>query len=475
MNFLNLLATEITTYGGGFGSVNLNWLTKVIKFIIETPYYSVAVGIIFFTIALKLITLPFDIFSRASMKKNSLTMERMRPELEKMQKQYANNKELYNKKMMALYKKEGYSTCSSCLPTLLSLVFFFVVISGFNTYSRYANKETFNKMAVAYTQSIDEMDSSYVTKVEEEGKTKYYLNTQDGSKFSVYLQNNYTFIQKSGEEYLVTDVKSLYDLLTGSQRYSDNVLLTANSFTEDGTAFNEELFKTEVSEGIFQELTQEEINKKITTVVVLDYLTTDFLDTEVYPVAREASAKTFRKSVDKFMITGTKNIWVADVSYKHPVSWSDFKEAMGNDKSVTADAYNELTAHLSKEKSQPNGFFVLVILSIAVMILSQIVMNKTQKSQMELQTVDGANGQAAQTQKMMMWMMPVMFGIFAFIYTASFSIYMIVSSLLSTLSTVLINYFVELKFKKDMQKLEEERLRKRYGRGISEKKNKEKK
>ncbi len=204
-------------------------------------------------------------------------------------------------------------------------------------------------------------------------------------------------------------------------------------------------------------------------------MTTDFLDTEVYPVAREASAKTFRKSVDKFMITGTKNIWVADVSYKHPVSWSDFKEAMGNDKSVTADAYNELTAHLSKEKSQPNGFFVLVILSIAVMILSQIVMNKTQKSQMELQTVDGANGQAAQTQKMMMWMMPVMFGIFAFIYTASFSIYMIVSSLLSTLSTVLINYFVELKFKKDMQKLEEERLRKRYGRGISEKKNKEKK
>ena len=38
-----------------------------------------------------------------------IIMEEMRPELEKLQKQYANNKELYSQKMMALYKKEGYS------------------------------------------------------------------------------------------------------------------------------------------------------------------------------------------------------------------------------------------------------------------------------------------------------------------------------------------------------------------------------
>ena len=127
-------------------------------------------------------------------------------------------------------------------------------------------------------------------------------------------------------------------------------------------------------------------------------------------------------------------------------------------------AFEEITANLSKEKKEANGYYILVVLSIATMLLSQIVMQKTQKSQMELQTVDGADGQAAQTQKMMTWMMPVMFGFFAFIYTAAFSIYMIISSLFSTLSTVLINLLVEKKFQRDMDRLEKERLSRKYSR-----------
>ena len=95
---------------------------------------------------------------------------------------------------------------------------------------------------------------------------------------------------------------------------------------------------------------------------------------------------------------------------------------------------------------------ILVVLSIGVMVLSQIVMNKTQKAQLDLQSV---NGQAQQTSKMMTWMMPIMFGIFAFIYTASFSLYMVVSSLLSTGTTLLINKIVEKRFNK---KAEEEAL-----------------
>ena len=67
---------------------------------------------------------------------------------------------------------------------------------------------------------------------------------------------------------------------------------------------------------------------------------------------------------------------------------------------------------------------------------------------MQLSSVDG---QGAQTQKMMMWMMPIMFGVFAFIYNASFSIYMIISSGLSTVSTVIINKIVEKKFKKQAE------------------------
>ena len=77
------------------------------------------------------------------MRKNSLKMEEMRPELEKLQKQYANDKQLYNQKMMALYKKNGYSMMGSCLPTIITLVIFIVAINGFTAYSQYQNRVYF--------------------------------------------------------------------------------------------------------------------------------------------------------------------------------------------------------------------------------------------------------------------------------------------------------------------------------------------
>ena len=101
---------------------------------------SIAVAIVLFTVLLKLVTLPFDYFSKASMRKNSLKMEEMRPELEKLQKQYANDKALYNQKMMALYKKNGYSMFGSCLPTILTLVIFIFALNGFTDYSQYQNR-----------------------------------------------------------------------------------------------------------------------------------------------------------------------------------------------------------------------------------------------------------------------------------------------------------------------------------------------
>ena len=118
---------------------------------------------------------------------------------------------------------------------------------------------------------------------------------------------------------------------------------------------------------------------------------------------------------------------------------------------------------LDEVKSQPNGYLILVIISILTMLGSQFIMTKSQKAQMELQSVDGMNGQAAQTSKMMMWMMPIMFGIFAFMYTASFSIYLIVSTVVSTLATLVINFFVEKGFEKRAKKEAEEAYEKRYG------------
>ena len=69
MNILNLLASEVTIYTQ-LGNVEISGVTALVKNIIE--YFSfggyVAVGILLFSLLLKGIPLPLDIYSRASIK-----------------------------------------------------------------------------------------------------------------------------------------------------------------------------------------------------------------------------------------------------------------------------------------------------------------------------------------------------------------------------------------------------------------------
>ena len=105
--------------------IGLDWLGQFARVIIEGVGI-IGLGIIVFTIFLKAITLPFDIYQRVKMRKQTLIMREMQPELEKLQKQYANDKTTYNQKMMELYKKSGYSMFGACLPMIISLVILIV-------------------------------------------------------------------------------------------------------------------------------------------------------------------------------------------------------------------------------------------------------------------------------------------------------------------------------------------------------------
>lgn len=126
----NLLSVFVNVFDKFGDPAALGWIGRIIKALIE-GCSSIGVGIILFTLILKAVTLPFDIYSRISTKKNALKMEKMRPELEKLQRQYANNQALYNQKVQAIYKKQGYGMLSTCLPTLVTLVIFIIVINQF--------------------------------------------------------------------------------------------------------------------------------------------------------------------------------------------------------------------------------------------------------------------------------------------------------------------------------------------------------
>ena len=55
---------------------------------------------------------------------------------------------------MEMYKENGISMFSSCLPMILSMVIFIVAINAFNAYAQYSAIENYNTMVGAYNAGI---------------------------------------------------------------------------------------------------------------------------------------------------------------------------------------------------------------------------------------------------------------------------------------------------------------------------------
>lgn len=127
------------------------WLGAILNFI-NGLIGNAGWTMVIFTILLKLVTLPLDFVSRYKMKKNSIIMADMKEQLEKLERQCKGDKQLYNQRMFALLRKEGYSAGGACLPTLVTLVLFFFVFSGLNQYATYRNAHTFNELVIEYKQ-----------------------------------------------------------------------------------------------------------------------------------------------------------------------------------------------------------------------------------------------------------------------------------------------------------------------------------
>ncbi len=425
MDIINF--TKPTIMGASlFGDLSIPFAKFILWLITITS--SVAAGVILFTLFLKLITLPFDFMSRFSMRKNSIKMEQMRPELEKLQQQYANDKNLYNQKMMALYKKNGYSMFGACLPTIITLLIFIIAIGGFTSYSNYQNKQYFYDMSVAYNNVLYaglEIDGEYVY-IDEDGA----ITVNDAKILAAETFDGTNLIVNKTETGFTLETVGGYIKYTLSNGARTFAVTDLNNVIN--AEYNNELKNADGD-------TWEQANLKNHELTAEDFLSS---------IGSLKSAETFRSNGAGFL--WIKNIWVTDSPTKHPVEteWKTFQNTYGyngqdvND--IGADGYGKLIAALTDEQSAPNGYFILVALTVLSSLLSQFVIGRSQKAQMELQTVDG---QGAQTQKIMMWMMPIMMAIFAFIYTAAFSIYIVLSSIFSLLTTLLINFIADRKYK----------------------------
>ena len=427
MKILNLLNSQaMIDFFGKTYDISLDWIGNLIKLLINGVGI-VGVGIILFSLILKAIVLPFDIYQRINMRKQNIKMKENQKKMEKWQKQYANDKEAYNRKLMEMYKENGISVMSSCLPMSLSMVIFITAIGGFNAYSQYSNVENYNIMVNAYNEKVAQVMTDW--------------------------EENYSIpVTKNKQQYTI----EIADIMNSS---NEELKAVVNGATE-GEGVNLEQAQQNAVSLYVTELAQQAVLEAYNTKVIEN---TSFL--------------------------WIKNIWVTDAAWNHPVlDYTDFYTQIGKEKFVVDGnlkalekldedvykkgavethennpydeyGYNKITGKLGEQKSQANGYFILILLSIGTILLQQFISMRAQKEQQKYSTVDG---QGAQQQKTMLVVMTGMFAIFSFMYSSAFSIYMIMSNVLSLISMLVINKLVDYIADKREAKAIQEQYNKRF-------------
>ncbi len=415
--------------------------------------------IVVFTVLLKLILSPLDFYQRYKMNKNQKITERLKPTMEKLQKQYAGDKQAFSQKQMELNRKEGYSYFSSCLPMIVTIVIFITLWISMQTIAEYM---TFKEYATMYDEY------SYV-QMQIEGKERPDKAEEEKEEDYDYYARNEQYKIKLNE--IVAPYKA------EKEKYEAQIKPFDDKIKEiDKQLADKELSKEEKNKLKAEKKALEDERKPI--AADLKAATTAFDDANnismrigqdviyqmYYYGIDDGFADKLKENADyakilpdDFKVTrnGKKtdkvqasflwiqNIWAPDVPWgdKAILDYDSFKT--GIDDYYYADtngikdgstlsamrskvAYNEVMGKLLSDKthSRTNGYLILPILVVTLSLGSQLLSSMQQKRAGQVNNKGGV----ATSMKVMMVIMPIMMAVFALQYASIFALYMVVNS-----------------------------------------------
>lgn len=190
--------------------------------------------VVVFSIMLRLLILPLDIWQKLIMRKQKAKMDAIRPQLEKLQKQYANRPDILRQKQYEL-QKGSMNIFTSCLPMIFTLVIFGLVFQGFREY------------IVNYNQTIvsnlyNDVYLQFFKDNAEAISQKCNIQFMNGNDFIEGFVPSYDYIRQAGlieklNETLVTGYKPESWLWVKNVFMSDtwaNVIPSFSNFTSTG-------------------------------------------------------------------------------------------------------------------------------------------------------------------------------------------------------------------------------------------------
>ncbi|MDR0409321.1 MAG: membrane protein insertase YidC, partial [Spirochaetaceae bacterium] len=129
--YTDLRLEQAANAGGFWGILNplellLKWLLNLFYHLI--PNYGVAIILVILLVKIAL----FPLTKKGS--EATLRMQTMAPKIKEIQAKYKDNPQKMNTELAGLYKKEGYSPLSGCLPMLIQLPIFLAMYNLFSNH-----------------------------------------------------------------------------------------------------------------------------------------------------------------------------------------------------------------------------------------------------------------------------------------------------------------------------------------------------
>ena len=131
------------------------WEKIIVAF--ENAFGSFALSIIVLTVIIKLVMSPIDFFNRRTNKKMATMQQKVKGQVEALNKKYANDKKTLNQKLGELYQREKINPMGSCFTMLINLgltfAIFITLLNGMNAMASYKITTEFETLQQEYVAS----------------------------------------------------------------------------------------------------------------------------------------------------------------------------------------------------------------------------------------------------------------------------------------------------------------------------------
>ena len=390
-------------------------------------------AVILLAVIVRLLFSLVDIINKRLTAKNSAIQTKMNPELEAVKKKYSNDPKMLQQKQSEIYKKYQFNMMGSCLPMLIVMILQFTVfltlwnslqaVSNFNIANQYQEM----KNIYASVLAINEMDDSGdLNNVE-------YWYDQDYTKLSIKIVDG----EEKSLEVICAKEEGPYRKVTAEYKKLSN----------------EEIYRLATTYGGLEEPQEETPEDEVTTKEVT---LTEF-QTAIKDLAEEMVKDYYLETQEGFL--WIKNIYKAE-SPANPMFTVDEVKGYLSKYYTTEEAQEEqandyegklfpaVVAQIDQSNVH-NGYYILTIITVLTSVLSLWLSNFLMRNK---------NAPAQKQPWLMYVIMPLIMGIFTFMYTSLFAIYIIVGQLMMLLLTPLTTLVVKKWNKVDENKKKDKNI-----------------